>query len=133
MSVGEQISLSDAVDDIQSESSILTNDDVSQTNEQLPTFIPPSIDLTKQRLAFILDVKSHQRHIYKTDQFNVRTGLFNGRIARIQGIKDESQKMLQILPKLQVSVHRSTFISMNSFFYRFQKKLFTQMSLYSLQ
>jgi hypothetical protein len=93
-----------------SENSLSTNDDISQdlstVNEGI-TIIPQSIKLreTKNvstRLAFSLDVKPNQRDIYKTDQFSIRTQKANGRIARIQGIKRDDQKMLQVLPRLRV-------------------------------
>jgi hypothetical protein len=49
-------------------------------------------------------VKPNQRNIYKSDQFNIRKGESNGRIARVQGIKTPTQKMLQVLPRIRVSV-----------------------------
>jgi hypothetical protein len=80
------------------------------TDDWLSTIIPQSIDLqetsnsSSKRLTFLLDVKSTQRDIYKSDQFSVRTGKSNGRIARIQGVKRDDQKMLQVLPKLRVAI-----------------------------
>ena len=55
------------------------------------------------RLCFTLDVKSHQRDIYKSDQFGIRERKTSGRIARVQGIKTPEQKMVQVLPRLRVS------------------------------
>jgi hypothetical protein len=75
--------------------------------------IDPSTQLTPRfilkqnesnRLFFSLDVRPTQRDIYKSDQFNVRKQKSNGRIARVQGIKTAEQKMLQVLPRLRVSV-----------------------------
>ena len=132
-SLEEHVFSSDVNEDNQSENSLLTNDDISQTNEQLPLFIPHAIEFSRQRLVFTLDVKPYQRHIYMTDQYNVRLEKSNGRIARIQGLKDDHQKMLQILPKLRVRQQRTTFISRNSLFYRFQRKLFNPVLLCSLQ
>lgn len=95
------------------EDSRSTNGDVSQapsiTSDQLSMVIPQSINVqemqnTSKRLSFLLDVKSHQRDIYKSDQFNVRKEKTNGRIARVQGSKRDDQKMLQVLPKLQVNI-----------------------------
>ena len=101
-STDEQIASTSVIDDDQSAESWSINDEISQTNDSLPSLIPHSIGLGKERLVFTLDVKSHQRDIYMSDQFNVRREKHNGRIARIQGRKTEEQKMLQILPKLQV-------------------------------
>lgn len=84
------------------EESLSTNNEISQLTESLPAFIPHIIDLGNERLVFTLDVKSHQRDIYMSDQFNVRTGRPNGRIARIQGRKTDDEKMLQVLPRLRV-------------------------------
>ena len=65
--------------------------------------ISKSIDPSK-RLMFSLDVKSHQRDIYKSDQFSVRLEKSNGRIAHVQGRKKDNERMLQVLPKLRVNI-----------------------------
>jgi hypothetical protein len=56
-----------------------------------------------ERLSFSLDVKPNQRDIYRSDEFNIRGKKPNGRIARVQGIKKENKKMVQVLPRLRVS------------------------------
>jgi len=70
----------------------------------------PSIELNEtqninsNRLYFSLDVKSEQRSIYKSDQFNQHEeNKTNGYITRIQGIKTPAQKMSSVLPKVRVS------------------------------
>jgi hypothetical protein len=76
-------------------------------------------DILLNRLFFSLDVKSHQRDIYKSDQFNIRTDKPNGRIARVQGIKTAEEKMLQVLPRLRVSVLFIVIDNRNRFSSRF--------------
>lgn len=88
--------LSTASDDTELEYSS-TTDDLS--NDQLAN---SSAEDLSTRLSFLLDVKSHQRDIYKSDEFSIRSNEANGRIARVQGRKTPAQKMLQVLPKLNV-------------------------------
>ena len=72
--------------------------------------IPQSVGLQGEpniscnRLSFSLDVKPNQRDVYRSDQFSVRSENTNGRIAHVQGLKTPKQKMLQVLPRLRVSV-----------------------------
>jgi hypothetical protein len=98
---------------IYDDNSLSTNDDVLQTtstvNNRLLMVTSSSTGLQQipnrsKRLHFLLDVKPNQRDIYKSDQFNVRQAKFNGRIARVQGWKRDDQKMLQVLPRLQVNL-----------------------------
>jgi hypothetical protein len=98
---------------ISDDSSRSMNDDISQMtstmNNRTLTVTSilnklPEVQHQSQRLRFSLDVKPNQRDIYKSDQFNVRKEKTNGRIARVQGQKKDSEKMLQVLPKLQVNI-----------------------------
>ncbi|CAF1176228.1 unnamed protein product [Rotaria sp. Silwood1] len=59
-------------------------------------------NLLSNRLYFSLDVKPFQRNIYKSDEFSIRADKTNGRIARIQGIKTNKEKMRQILPRIRI-------------------------------
>ncbi|CAF1323147.1 unnamed protein product [Adineta ricciae] len=65
-----------------------------------------SISTTKSspsdRLFFSLDVKPIQKNVYRTDQFRVDPSRSQGQISRVQGIKDESQKMLRVLPRVRI-------------------------------
>ncbi|CAF0743590.1 unnamed protein product [Adineta ricciae] len=54
------------------------------------------------RLFFSLDVKPIQKNIYRTDQFRVDPNRSHGQISRVQGIKEENQKMLRVLPRVRI-------------------------------
>ncbi|CAF3839790.1 unnamed protein product, partial [Rotaria sp. Silwood1] len=111
-----------SMDDIRNETncfinSIATGDDVSQDNNEdlsqmtgdLSLTTTPAViqhsqihNLLSNRLYFSLDVKPFQRNIYKSDEFSIRADKTNGRIARIQGIKTNKEKMRQILPRIRI-------------------------------
>ncbi|CAF0875568.1 unnamed protein product [Adineta steineri] len=80
--------------------SIKADDDTLQSDTEYSHTI--NEDLVSNRLFFSLDVKPTQRDMYKSDQFNSSSEKANGRISRVQGIKDESAKMRQVLPKLRI-------------------------------
>ncbi|CAF2968803.1 unnamed protein product [Rotaria sp. Silwood2] len=77
-------------------------EDLSLTTTPSSIELPQRRDILSNRLFFSLDVKSIQRNIYKSDQFCMRSEKPNGRIARIQGVKTDKEKMRQILPKLRI-------------------------------
>jgi hypothetical protein len=101
-------------------------------NRVLFCFIDPLTmpeNLSNARLRFSLDVKSSQRDIYKSDQFNIRKDTTNGRIARTQGVKTPKQKMLQILPRLRVII---LFTNFNFKFILFSRYLYHIFNLISI-
>lgn len=132
--------VSDEIDVDLSQHSLSTNDEISQDlsseYEGKNFYIYISVlfccidplttpeNLSNTRLRFSLDVKSSQRDIYKSDQFNIRKDTTNGRIARIQGVKTPKQKMLQILPRLRVIIFFTNFNFNSLFFSRFIPYIF---------
>lgn len=79
-------------------------------------------NLLTNRLHFTLDVNPHQKNIYKSDEFSIRSQKTNGRIACIQGVKQKHEKMLQVLPKIRVRTFEKFEVLQNflySILYRF--------------
>ena len=63
------------------------------------------------RLFFSLDVNPVQKNVYRTDQFRVDPNRSPGQISRVQGIKDESRKMLRVLPRVRVRLFSNFYLN----------------------
>lgn len=75
----------------------------NSNGQQLSVGLNETQNMEMDRFKFSLDVKSQQKPIYRSDQYNQKIqNRKNGYITHVQGIKPKSARN-RVLPKIHVS------------------------------